>query len=283
MQTADHPVRIAFCIASRGRPASLVGVVMAAQRLQSGTNHIAFMVAADEDDIKTLDAIQFLRDSGEVNIHSTVAPREPYLAAAQNRSVQAAMGAEIVCLISDRFYSITPGYDIGIVDAAIRHPNRLLWFSCPSDPDTTMPIIPHTWLDVTDWRPLPEIFPYWFTDTWLAEIDRMCFGGPSLRIRPMYAGARQQTTRGREFEFWTRLYIALRPQRVEKAKRLSEAMGLTWADPPAEMLADFEARDRHLLQHAADFEERFGDKSAPGPDYLAAKAKAEDMLKEVQS
>ena len=281
METADHPVRIAVCIASRGRPAALAGVVMAAQRLQSCTNHLAFSLALDDDDVKSIQMFETLAQSGEVNVHADIAPRDSSIAAAQNRAVRLAMGAEIVTLLSDRAFVITPGWDVGVVDAAIRHANRLLWWSCPHDPDTTMPIFPHTILDQVGWQPHPEIYPYWYIDTHWAEIDRMVFGGPSLRIRPMYAGARAQTTRGRDFAFWSRLFAGLRPKRVDEAKRLADALALPWNDPSPEMLADFYARDRHLAQHADDFEARFGDKSPPDEAYLAAKARAEDMLKEI--
>lgn len=281
METADHPVRIAICIASRGRPAALAGVVMAAQRLQSAVNQIAFALALDDDDVKSIQMFETLAQSGEVNVHASIAPRDSSISAAQNRAVRLAMGAEIVTLLSDRAFVITPGWDVGLVDAAIRHTNRVLWWSCPHDPDTTMPIFPHTILDAVGWQPHPEIYPYWYIDTHWAEIDRMVFNGPSLRIRPMYAGARQQTTRGRDFAFWAGVFAALRPKRIEEAKRLNEALGLTWLDPTPEMLSDFYARDHHLAQHAEDFEARFGDPNPPGPEYLAAKARAEAMLKEI--
>ena len=281
MMHPSEPLKIAYAIASRGRPSALIGVIASAWRLQSGANLLAFTVAVDDDDEKTLEALDLMKRDGEFPVQAVPAPRAPYMAAAQNRAVAAAGDADLVCLISDRTFQITPGHDVGIVDAAMRFPHRVLWYSSPNDPDTTTPIIPHTVLDALDWKPLPEIYVYWFSDTHLMEVDRMCFGGPSLRIKPMVAGARGRTTRGREFRWWTELYIALRPRRLAEAKRLNAALGLEWKDPPPEMLEDFAIRDRHLLEHAADFEARFGDRAEPGPEYREAKAKAEKLMEEM--
>lgn len=278
MNEPTGPLKIGFAIASRGRPSALIGVIAAAWRLQSGRNHMAFTVAVDDDDILTTQAMHLMAQDGEMPVTPTRAERPPYMAAAQNRAIEAAMGADLVCLLSDRTFLITPGYDQAIVDAAVKYPNRILWISSPGDPDTTVPIIPHTILDIMGWKPLPEIFPFWFSDTWLMEVDRMCFGGPSLRIRPMYSGARKQTTSGRDFEFWTKVFIATRPARMAEAQKWSSALGLTWRDPPPEMLDDFHSRDRHLLAHADEFQAAFGDKREASPQYVEAKAKAEKLL-----
>jgi len=273
-------LKIAIAIASRGRPAALAGAVMAAWKLQSARHHLAFPIAVDEDDAATLAMIETLKAEG-IPAVPVVAPQSPYLAAAQNRAIAAAQDADITTLLTDRTMVISPGWDIGIVDAAIKYPNRVMFWSCPSDPDTTVPIIPHTILERTDWRPLPELWVYWYSDTWLTEVDRMCFGGPSLRVRPMYSGSRQQTQRGRDFAFWTQLFVATRPMRIAAAKKLNADLGLEWKDPPPEMIEDFLARDKHLLDHAEDFQRMFGDNRPPSEQYLEAKAKAEAMMKEL--
>lgn len=279
-QSAE-PLKIAIALASRGRPAAMCGVIMTAWRLQSATNHLAFTVAVDDDDVDSIQMLDLMKRDGEVPVTPVIAPRSYYLGGAQNRAIKAAEGSDLVTLLSDRTFVITPGWDIGVAEAAMKYPNRVLWWSCPSDPDTTTPIIPHTLLDRMDWVWSPEIFGYWYDDTWWMEIDRMIFGGPSLRVRPMFSGARGQTTRGRDFEFWTRAFIVLRPRRMAEAKRLAEALGLPWKDPPPEMLDDFYARDRHLLAHADEFQRVFGDPRPPDEGYLLAKARAEKLMEEM--
>lgn len=282
MMNGNPPqLKIAIAIASRGRPASLIGAIAATWRLQSAQHLLAFTVAVDDDDDKTLAALDLLKMDGEIPVTPVIAPRAPYLAAAQNRAIAAAVGSDLVTLLTDRTYVITPGFDVGVADAAMKYPNRILWWSNPADPDTTVPIIPHTLLDVMNWNPLPEVYSFWWTDTHLAELDRMIFGGPSLRIRPMFSGARGHTTRGRDFLFWTQLWVALRPRRMAEAKRLAESLGLPWNEPPPEMMEDFHARDRHLLANADAFMRAFGDQRPPDEGYLLAKARAEKMMEEM--
>lgn len=273
------PLKIACAIASRGRPVALCGVIATLWRLQSGQNHLAFTVACDDDDAPTQAMLATIAADGEIPVIPVPALRAPTLGAAQNRAIQRAMDADLVTLPSDRTFCISGGWDALLADAHRAHPNRVLWWSSPEDMDTVLPVLPKAWLDLTDWRYSPEAYPFWYDDTGLMEVDRMAFGGPSLMTRAAYSGARQRTTRGRDFAFWTEAFVARRSERVALAKRLALALNpFGWTEPPAEMMADFHRRDDHLRTNAALFEERFGDTAEPSEQYRELKRNAEEAI-----
>lgn len=274
----NPPLKIACAIASRNRPVALCGVIANLWRLQSGHNHIAFTIAADEDDARTQSVLATITGDGEIPVIPVIAPRAATLGAAQNRAVQRAGDADLVTLPSDRTFCVSPGWDAILAEAHRKHPARVLWWSSPDDMDTVLPVLPRAWLDATEWKYSPETHPFWFDDTGTMEVDRMAFHSPSLMTRAAYSGARSRTTRGRDFAFWTEVFIAMRSHRIETAKRLAETLGDGWKEPNDAMLADFHRRDEHLRQNAPLFEERFGDKSEPSAEYLALKDKAKEML-----
>lgn len=277
------PKKICVAIASRGRPSALVGVIMGLQRLQSGRNMVAYSVAADVDDPNTEAMLKFVADE-EIPVVLNTAPRAPYLGAAHNRAINQAQDADIVTLMSDRSYCITWGWDLAISEAAEKYPNRVLWWSSPVEADTTMPILPASVLDAVDWKYSPEIFPFWYDDTGWAEIDRMIHNAPSLAVRAYFGGMRGKTTRLRDLAFWTTLYAALRPRRIEQAKMIAARLNLPWTDPPEEMMADFLNRDKHLIENAEALEQAFGDPSAEvTPEYLDAKENGKRLMEELRS
>ena len=270
-------MRIAIAIASRGRPSAMAGVVMSFWRLQSGRNELAFPLAIDDDDVKTIQMARFLQED-EPPVVLDIAPRPGTLAECQNRAIKAAAGSDVVVLASDRTFCITPGFDEAIANAVKKYPNRVMWFSSPTEPDLVLPIIPKAFLDAVAWDYAPVVWPFWFIDTWHVELDRLIHGGPSLRVKCMYSGGRAKTTRGRDFEFWIRLFVATRKSRIKASKILADTFGVEWKEPDPAMIAEFEARDKYQLDHVADFEKAFGDPSDPGPEYVAAKARAEKIM-----
>lgn len=269
-------MKLAVCTPTRGRPLALIGVIMALWRQRAGKDDLRFVVGIDDDDDASLDACKRLGD--EVPIYASRAPRST-LGDVSNRIVGCAKDADAVIWATDRAFVITPGWDEIIAEAVDKFPKRILWWSCPYDADCVMPIIPKQWAEAADHELSPTIFPFWFNDTWLQELDLMVSGGPSLKVQAAYAGQRSVTTRGRDFGFWYKVFAATRAERWAKAETIAERLGIEVT--MREFLTQHFAKyDAHGQANAPAFQKRFGDPREPGAEYIAAKAYAEKLLQD---
>lgn len=273
-------MKITVCIASRGRPAALIGVIMALHRMRSTTNTLDFVLGLDEDDTTT----QTVADAfeGELSPIYSVAPQPMVRGCIENRMIGVAAAGEpdVVTLMSDRTFNITPAWDTWIARAAEDVPKRLLWWQCPEDPGCIIPIIPKAYLAANGWTWSPEIFPFWWDDTWHQEVDLMIHGPKSKKARCTYSGARGATAHAREIAFWAGTFAKTRPRRWEQAKKMSAALGVTMPTEVGGLNAYFEQYDRSFVMRAADLEQRFGDTEPPGYNYLTAKTAAQRMFEE---
>lgn len=276
-------MRLLYIIPTRGRPLNLLGTISTAWRLRSGAHDVEFAVSADYDDDR-MEAAEALIDD---DVPATVLWRDrpDALGMKWNEPLWLAHksgdSAEIdaALLMTDRMIPITVGWDDIVAKCIEKYPNRILWWRSPSDPGTVAPVVPRAWLEAMDWKPAVELFPYWFIDTWLMELDRLVFGGPSLMMPALYAGERKETQQLRDCAFWCRYYAALRPQRIEQAKQIAVRLGLEWANRP-ELEAEFGAQDVVREARAAEFEKAFGDTSEPWDGYRRIKAEAEARMAE---
>lgn len=272
-------MKIIACLASRGRPAAMIGVVMSLHRQRSTQHEIDFVLGLDEDDPTTEHVGAF---DGEIHPIYSVAPSPIVRGEIENRMIGVAGASEpdAVTLMSDRTFNITPGWDNWLAGAVQGLPTRVLWWSCPDDPGCVIPIIPKAYLQANEWTWSPQIFPFWWDDTWHQEIDLMIHGMPSKKARCTYAGARGATANGREFAFWLDVFIKTRPRRREQAARIAGQFGVPLSEDP-NVVGYMNAYDNQMVGRCAGFEERFGDKREPSAKYLAARARAEEMLKEI--
>lgn len=270
-------MKITVCLASRGRPAAMIGVVMSMHRMKSTQHEIDFVLGLDEDDPTTEHVRAF---EGELAPIFSVAPSPIVRGEIENRMIGVAAAGEpnAVTLMSDRTYNITPGWDDWLARAVTALPNRVLWWSCPDDPGCVIPIAPKAYLESNDWTWSPEMFPFWWDDTWHQEIDLMIHGPKSKKARCTYSGARGATANGREFAFWLDVFIKTRPRRQAQARQIAERLGVPltseWSDY-------FTSYDAQMTERCPGFEERFGDKREPSPRYLVAKTRAENLLAEI--
>lgn len=268
-------MKIIVGIASRGRPLALTGVVMGLDRLKSGKHEVQYVVGADHDDAHTGGAILQLKE--EVNIVGAWDKRTT-LAFVWNRLAAFDKDADLVTLMSDRTFCITPSWDDILADAVEQKPNRVLWWSSPGDSDHTVPIISKAWLQASDYRWCHDIWPFWFADTENREIDLLVSARPPLKVSANFAGARAQTQSGRDFAFWFKLYAALRPSRVERARKIAKAFGQDIRMPPDGF---FDAWDQEMQARSEEFEQIFGDKRGPSAAYIKAYNNGVKLLKEL--
>lgn len=268
-------MKVTVGIASRGRPLALTGVIMALDRLKSGKHDVQFVVGIDDDD----DTLWTLKSLNEElpNVMTITAPRST-LASVWNRIAKNICEGDVLTLLSDRAFCISPWWDDMLADAVEKHPDRVMWWSSPEDSDCTMPVVSKKWIAAADYEWCSNLWPFWFSDTENREIDLLVSGKVPLKLAANYAGARSTTQSGRDFAFWFGVYSLLRPQRIARARKIAAAFGTEMRLPPP---GYFEAWDQEMQERSPDFEERFGDKRPPGEAYLTAKANAEQVVKEL--
>lgn len=264
-------MRLNVCIASRGRANALVAVIMCMWRLRSGQNDINFIVGVDrDDDASILAAGSLVVDRLPVRV--SIGARPETLGAINNRLIADAQ-ADAYVVTTDRAFLLAPGWDEQIRVDLAAHPGRVLWLSSPQDHDPTHPVLPASYIRaVGQWS--PEIFPFWFDDTWNAEIEYLAYGN-IIKIPVQFAGERGRTTNAREIPFWSDVFDALRHRRVKQASRLRHIK----PDDLTQRINYLDELHRANKHGAERNEARFGDDSPPSHLYLAAKARAERLLK----
>lgn len=273
-------MRVTVGIASRGRPLALTGVVMALDRLKSGKHDVRFVVGADCDDEHLGRMHELWAGSNEGSDVVIRMAERSTLAAVWNRLAGFDKEADVLTLLSDRAFCISPWWDDMLVDGVEKHPDRVMWWSSPEDSDCTMPVVSKKWIAAADYEWCSNLWPFWFSDTENREIDLLVSGKVPLKLAANYAGARATTQSGRDFAFWFSVYSLLRSERIARSKRIAAAFGTEIRLPPE---GYFEAWDKEMQDRSPDFEERFGDKHPASAAYLAAKANAEQVVKEYRN
>lgn len=271
-------MNIAICAASKGRPAALIGFIMSLWRLRSNLHRITFNIGLDEDDAASNWILDLPRQEATINV-AHISPMD-VRGCAENAALALARkdGADVCAIMGERMYCITPGWDEVIAQSLEQSGSRVIWWSSPSDNGCVAPIIPAAYLDAIDWKWSPEIFPFWFDDAWHCEICLFLHGVPVMKCPAKYDGQRAETRAGREFEFWHRVFMALRMKRIEQARMIAQKLNIPFNIPTEIMqwCADFDAKSlKNAVEHYPDW---FGDKSPPTERYLLAKARAEKYL-----
>jgi len=276
-------MKITVCIASRGRPAALIGVVMAAHRLKSGDHDVSFILGMDDDDVDSVNIVG-LALVGAAPVAFSIGPNPRTRGVIENRMLDAAIagGAEVVTFLTDRTFVISTLWDEVLARATRARPHRVLWWSCPEDAGCVIPIIPRSYAEAIDCKWDELVHPFWWSDTYQQEIDLMIHGMPSLKVNAFYSGTRGTTQNGRDFKFWLDVFIAMRPRRRAQARVIAEHLGIVMPNQgPIESY--FAQYDSVLASRCAEFGETFGDKRPPSEAYLAAKEAAKVWLSKESS
>jgi len=254
-------MKILVSLPSRKRPASFIGVVMSLWRLRSQINDIAFATVCDPDDVRQRQAVSMLRlYNPEIPLSVHYPDEALTLGAKWNLIARDGDRFDAITFMADKCFCLTYGWDAFIRGAYQQQPHRVLWWSCPDDPMTVVPIVPAKWP-----RPLvPEVFPFWFIDTWIEEVDILAFGEPSLKIACQYGGERLKTTNGRDFAHWCGLYASMQNDRLQQAQAVENAYGKRMPDP-TNTLIQLAQRDQSRLELAPAYEREYGEQREPIP------------------
>ncbi len=264
-------MKIDVIVPSRGNPLRLMSVLTAFDALSSGQNEINYRIVCDLDDpntYKTAAALPFKAfvHCGEGSLHKRMNE-----AAAEGQ-------ADAVTTAGDDTFPLTQHWD-GVIEAGISegHP-AFSWMEVNDPANTTNIVWSAKWLGAVG-KMLPEWFPFWFGDTWQAEVHELAFLAPLPIVSNLQWGGKRGHTKGmRELAFWFEFFAATRKLRVGEARSLCFAYGRPYG-PPQEMLDDMARRDAEQLKRVPEFEQAFGaNQGEPSERYLTMKAAAEKWL-----
>ena len=266
-------MKITVPIASRGRPAGLLAALTTLDALSTGNNEITYAVIVDTDDLLTSSCLGDWEDrqmlpKGTV-IH--LGPRSNTLNSRVN-DVIAQHPADAYSSAVDDLFPLTQHWDA--VYVAAKELPAYCWREMNDPGNATLLVISERWRKATG-RYYPEYFPFWFADTWIAEVFMLAFGKLIPVIEGLSQGGKRGTTQGmRDLAFWFKFFAATRIERIEEAKRVCEAFGEKYVFRP-EWLAKMENGDAFQLKKVPQFEAAFrANQGQPSDVYLQAKESA---------
>ena len=219
-------MRIAVLILTRGRPAGLGGAIQAFHATASGQIPVEYVVCGDDDD-PTIEQAQELLE--HLPVTWSINPRPDALGRAWNLGAKAC-DWDLALFTGDDTVPATWHWDWRMADNAAAAP-AFAWTEANDPSNCTYWATTRRWYDAVG-QAAPEMFPFWFNDTWAAEQHLFAFGKPILIDRHLVMAGRRGTTREmREVAFWFDVFAATRPQRIAEAGRIARAHGVAPPDP----------------------------------------------------
>jgi hypothetical protein len=275
-------VKITIGLPSRGRPAGLLSVLKAFDALASGEHEVTYVVLVDDDDdYNILESANWVFvDAIPAGTVMRIGTNKEGLHKRFNEAMLA-YPADIYSQATDDLYPLTYHWDNILVKAAEKAP-AFSWVECSDPNNHTCFAVTNQWLEAVG-RFYPEWFPFWFADTWIAEVYSMAFNEPPVSVRQLQMGGKRGVTTGmHNLQFWVEFFIATRKTRVEEAKRVAVAFGNTPAvgdcDPPT---VRFKEIDAWQLSHIEEYEKKFNaNQGEPSARYKAAYDRAQRWMKE---
>ena len=275
-------MKITIGLPSRGRPAGLLSVLKAFDALASGEHEVIYAVLADDDDHATLNEVDRWAAAGSLpkGVRLFVEYRDTRLHKRFNEAMLE-YPADIYSQATDDLYPLAYHWDSILVKAAEQSP-AFSWVECSDPNNHTCFAVTHKWLEAVG-RFYPEWFPFWFADTWIAEVYSMAFNSPPVSVRQLQMGGKRGGTTGmHNLQFWVEFFIATRKIRVEEAKRVAAAFGSIPAvgdgDPPT---VRFKEIDAWQLSHIEEYEKKFNaNQGEPSARYMSAYERAQRWMNE---
>lgn len=278
-------MNIAIIIPSRGRPLSLKAVLVALHSLASGANRLSYTVLADKDDPDTAWYIEDVREMLEGTKDAptgntlTIIQDENRLINVRENEIAPTLRADAYMPWADDLFPMAQNWDV-IVQYAIEQANvpAFSWQEANDPTNHTAIVISKVWYEATG-RLFPDYFPFWFADTWMKEVFQFAFGAQMPIIEQLrFGGKRGATGNMHDLAFWFRVFAETRDERIEDARKVCKAMGISMPDH-AEAEALFERGDQMQLRAVPRYEEAFGAGSkVPTDFYREAKARAEKLF-----
>lgn len=266
---------IAVLLLTRGRPGGLVAAIRALHATASGALPIRYVACADDDDATIGQAAALLED---VRLTLSIGPRPDALGEAWNRGAEGCGNWDLALFTGDDTVPATRHWDLRMAEVASQGRAAWAWTEANDPANCTYWVTTERWHDAVG-TACPPHFPFWFNDTWVAELHLFAFGQPIyIDPRCVMAGRRGTTREMRELAFWFRVFAATRPQRIAQALRIARAHRRQPPDP-APLLDWCRAWDAAQQARVPEYNLAFGaDLVPPTPRYLRLRARAERLL-----
>lgn len=275
-------MKITVAIPSRGRPAGLLAVLTALNALATGNHEITYAVIVDDDDYVTLEQLLHWEKSG------MLPPGVQQITGARHLTVNARFNdacarcpADWYLQSCDDIYPLTQHWDALMYGA--RTLPAYCWQEANDPGNATILAISEKWRSTVG-RFYPEYFPFWFADTWLAEVFNLAFAKPIPLINQLQMGGKRGQTQGmRDLEFWFRFFAVTRIERMKEAEAIAKAWGFTIdcrRDRQAQIV-DMEASDHYQLGRVELYEKAFNANfGAETEVYRIAEARAKQWIQD---
>lgn len=285
-------MRITVIIPSRGRPEQLFATLRRMQKLQavdSGdqpAHQVVYMIGADADDTETIGMGKLLVTPSLRGgpICMRVFARTPSLGEMVNRMALDAP-ADVYCSLCDDVLVLTEGWDSKIAEAVEAKPDGVFWWRTDEKRSATYAIVTEKWRQASG-RIFTNHFPFWWDDVWLLHTWMLASEGPWLYVEAVLEDRPQTTQRMRDLRFWGDFYKSRQPERMADAERIRAALGWPRTLSPENFAAFAKAMcalSPEFEATADEVEKRQGEKGAPTPEYLRAKARAETLMTEKEA
>lgn len=255
-------MRLTVAVPSKGNPAGLVATLHALRTLQSGANEVTLVAIVDEPTPELSLCPYAVERVGKTKT----------VLAARVNEVFRDFPADWYAQVNDDTLPLTQDWDkwFGVPLPAF------CWQEAKDPANVTYLALSDKWFQAAGFY--AEWFPFWFADTWIAEVHRLAFGQGLPQLAGLRLGGQRGKTRGlRDLDFWFRFFAATRPERVEQARRVAEAFDFKMPDP-ARTVALLEVADAEQLGRVTQYEQQFMAQGEPSALYLQAKARAQAHL-----
>lgn len=272
-------MKISILIPSRNRPRQLSAVITALREMESGENEVSYLVGYDKDDTLTPGAME------NIGI-----PRVEYLQMLDEvitiggiwNHLASDISADIYsCMIDDAF-PISPSWDKVMAAMVKQGIHAFSWFEVSAPQNVGYPTFTKEWLAKFPSGVLPEHFPFWWMDSWFAEMVHFVTnaGVPVHQQLALYS--KQETTQNlRQVDHWWGFFNATRGLRLKKAYELVR---------PEVSFEEFVASRKHFVDAATDRDAEFrggrieqlekdrGVRTEPSIKYLVALKNSQEFL-----
>ncbi len=263
-------MKITLHMCSRGRPLQLTAALISLRDNESGEHAVRYAVAVDVDDKPTIGTLVSLQ--AKLPLGYRVGERPVSMDALHNQLARDIPADVYVCFIDDAL-CLTKGWDAEIAELYANNPKGLWWWRSKGEDMTLMPITSEAWR-ATAGRIFPEHFPFWWGDTWLAEVYMLAAEKP-LAFAPIeFIDCPTKTHNMRDLRFWHSFYLWLQPERIAEAKDMALKMGFHTPKITGALARIVGAPPKDFLKLIDHAEATQGDHSEPHEGYKIATARA---------
>jgi glycosyltransferase involved in cell wall biosynthesis len=271
-------MKISVCIPTRNRPRLISACLTTLDELSSGQNDVVYVVGIDPDDQASLPVLQSLKS--RINIRIVVFGDNVISGGLRWNALCANEKADAYSAQIDDAFPISPFWDASIASIAMHH-EAFSWLA-PVYPSSVLnPVATQAWIEKAGYFIAPH-FPYWFNDTWFAEVVRYVRNEQVFMSHSLALYSKEEETIGfRDLDFWWGFFNATRVLRLADAMRISGFSGSQedFAESRQEWIGHDLRRDLyHRGPVIAELEGRRAVSGEPSAKYVACYERARKLL-----